>query len=478
MRHYTALILLIVALLWGISLSAQQFPQSIFFSGITTGDELGVLYQSNQNYDIIYYHNDGTMQSTPTTQYNGLNGWYNANIPNTQHQYFGFKHDGDAIYINPVYWETGPSNLLSKHTQVTTDPTGDQAFTNTNLDITAFYVSFSADKFHFAIKNAGGGFPTNSGLTNFSYMAIMVQPDADPQSNPPVFGLMYTVNLAGIIGPGLYKITGSGFSGLQSIGSIESTIDAPNNTLYLSCNRSDLESDPDFMAWYDSDYPLVGSMAITSRITLVSGIQDADQSAPANIMFLPRTFNTENASIPELSELEYNFLNDSNTAIELSVNYYDADSNYPLLHHVFVDDVLWGSLQAVGNLDFGQIMQYSGSFDDLPIDWHSLSIRFSDNLSDVTQLEIINQVSNADDVLLPMAYSLYPNPASRYIYFKHAAKTEPKPVIYNLKGQRMTIAQSASKSSDQLWRMDISSLTQGVYIFKWEGKTKRFLKLD
>ncbi|MDZ4122181.1 MAG: T9SS type A sorting domain-containing protein, partial [Candidatus Cloacimonadaceae bacterium] len=325
--------------------------------------------------------------------------------------------------------------------------------------------------------NNGNGFPTSSGLTYFSYMAIMVNPDADPESNPPVFGLMYTVNLSGVISPALYKITGTGFGGLQNIGTIQTHIDTPSNTLFLSCAVADLMADPDFTSWFDPAYPLLGTMAITSRITLISGIQEADRSNAANILILPRLINTQNLHQPSLSDLSYQYTNPENSAMEIEISYSDMDHNFPIYHQVYIDGSFLGDLYPVGSIDFTGLQRYHTGEISLPAGWNTIELRFSDNGTDYATQTIINTSSASDLVSSPAAFAVYPNPATNLLNIKLSSslKQDGYINIYNLRGQIIKAIPINTYKEDSI-AVDISMLPPGLYFVNHGSTFKKIIK--
>ncbi len=462
-----------------IIVTAQVPLQNIFYAIDIPQNNLEILFESDRVDDVLSY-NDTGIQSFESGSYYNNDSWFRASMPQPIHNYLGFRGQAGDHRLNPIFWDNLGQNEINKYSLMTTDPVGDQNFTNVNLDLTAVYVTFTDERIYFALKNSGGGFPTSSGFTNFSYMAIMVNPNADPDSNPPVFGLMYTVNITGIIGPGLYKITGTGFSDLQSIGSIESTVDAANNLLFISCSRSDLEADPDFMSWFNPTYPLVGSMAITSRITLTGGTQEADSSPAVNILFAPRQINLGNQSAPVLSDpiVEYS---PEHSSASFSIVYSDADHNFPLASKVFLDGIYHSELVPAGDIDYSSGQMFLGAIVELPPlgSWAQIELQFSDDNINTTSHYFHAPVSNADDALALPKIKLYPNPAQNTVRISLPTHDKSTPIsIFNLRGQRLIQQQPGLPNYKGEYSLDVSDLPPGLYFMEYKGLRKRFIKAE
>ncbi len=475
-------LLLVSALMFYSGLSmlyAQASLDQVYYSGITHEGNLGVLANSFQQESILYYSNS-TIQSATMTSYLESEAWKSASIPVPDHPYIGFRGEGQNLRINPIYWQSLPSVNVNKLTQIVTDPAGDHSFNLNHLDLRAFHVAFTEDKIYFGIQNNGGGFPVSSGFTYFSYMAIMVNPDADPESNPPVFGLMYTVNLAGVISPGLYKITGTGFSSLQSIGSIESSIDAQNNMLYLSCNISDLLNNPDFTSWFNPQYPLVGTMAISSRITLTGGIQEADQCLPANLLLKPQQIQSVNNNQPVLTNLWHDYSDGSMQNIRIGVSYYDPDFNFPLNAEILIDNNFHGNMYPIEPLSFSTTQAFESGDILLPPLWDQIQLRFSDDGQNFVYETIINNTSITGDLPAQIISKLYPNPAKDGVKIQYTNNTDKSKAltVYNLRGQIQMQKSYYLAKGDGFISLDTSSLRPGMYIVSLGNQRVKIVKMD
>jgi len=472
MKWHLLFPLCLFSLVFRLSLFAQAPLSTVYYSGIDAQNNIGVLFNTD-NEDQLLFHRASQVTAQPSSIYH-YPQWRSATIPADAHPYLGFYSNQNGIRVNPIFRTEMNGLSLDKMTHVGDDPIGDANFPNAFLDLTSFSVAFTAEKIYFALRNASGGFPVSAGITYYAYMPILVNPAADPDSNPPVYGLMYTVNMAPIVSPALYKITGTGFGGLQSIGQIQSEIDTATNTLYLSCNIADLLADADFSAWFDPSYPLAGSMAITSRITLTGGTQEADSTTPANILFLPRAIPTANPSSPQISSATHSY-EDGMFGIE--VDYQDLDQNFPLVAEVYVDGVFFANLSPTLPINYANVQHFQLLPMPLSEEWESAQIRFSDNGSNIVSHTILNTTGMGENIHAPQSFSLYPNPARSFVKISGVddlGKTNTAVEIYNLRGQSLGTF-SLAKGSTPAYTIPIDNLQSGVYIMKLGTMQKRFI---
>ena len=304
------------------------------FSKVIIGDNPNQIDFITPTLQGEYYYLDQGIQSATLIPWDGSNFWMKGSILNAG--YLGFRNEAESL-INPIYWGESSVPPLAAFTPLDTDPIGDHLFTNSWLDITSSKVCFTQDRIFFAIKNNHTSFPVSSGLfTYFAYMPVLVNPASSPDENPIVFGLMYTVDVAGIMSPGLYKITGIGFNDLVRLGDIIYSIQ--DQTLILSCALSDLIADADFSSWYNPSYPLIATTITTSRITLASGTQQADLSAGAKLLLLPHHAQHQNLHTPVLSNAGYSVSTTPFYEFQVQIDFWDADGTFPDLAEVTIDD--------------------------------------------------------------------------------------------------------------------------------------------
>lgn len=452
--------LLILLALLGCSLSAiQDFSRLYSFDDPF---EIGFIAPS-EGAGSYYYLEDGSIQQSALESWQ--TGWKQGNI--TQPGYIGFRSLDDAL-MSPVWADIQPP--LAAFTSLFEDPEGDHLFTNPVLDILSMKIAATNERLYFAMQVAGNAYPVSSGFTYFAYMPVIVDPSADPEGNPIVYGLMYTVELGGLISPGLYKVTGIGFDGLTRLGNVQHSIE--DHTLILSCTLADLLADADFSSWFDPQYPLFTTTATTSRINLVNGIQQADVTAGIKVLYKPQYLDGSNLHAPILSNA-FMEIGDGPYKIIGLIDYQDQDHNVPRLARVRIDDLKSYPLMPIGELDFSQAVTYKSEELEFLGSWDKMTFEFSDGEGSV-EYSLPNPVSNSDEILLPAAaISMHPNPVRSSLYLK-SQSPQQQLKIYNLRGQLMREI-ALAKGETQL---DLSSLPSGIYFLQGKGvQSRRFVKL-
>lgn len=412
----------------------------------------------------FYYLSDGSIGELALQSWQ--TGWKQGSITGTG--YIGFRSADDAL-VSPLWADTQPA--LAAFTPLLEDPEGDHLFTNPVLDILSMKVAATDERLCFAMRVAGNAYPVSSGFTYFAYMPVIVDPSAVPEENPTVYGLMYTVELGGLISPGLYKVTGTGLDGLTRLGNIEHSIE--NGVLVLSCNMADLLADADFSSWFDPDYPVFATTATTSRINLVNGIQQADITAGINVLYKPQYLDGANLSSPILSNANID-TGEGPHEIIAYIDYQDQDHHVPRHAWVRIDDLERHPLSPVGELDYSTVMTYKSEGLEFPGNWEKLSYEFSDGWYNVTYI-YPNPVSVSDETLVPAAeISFYPNPVRASLYLKSQSSAPQQLGLYNVRGQ---VIQKIILPKGKI-ELDLSSLSAGVYFLHSKGmKSKRFVKL-
>jgi len=450
---------------------------NIFYTGVTTTGDQSVLVQAEQPLEVLI-KNSGAITSYLTGSYFDNADWQTTSYELPDYPYLGFRLNQAQQIINPVFWSQNTSPAFADLTLLETDPASDHLFNQVNLDILGVYASFSDQKLHFAIKNNGNGFPTGSGLTFYSYMVILVNPDADPDADPIVFGLMYTISIPGAISPGLYKITGTGTSDLENIGSIEHVIDSDNNLLILSCNISDLLADADFSSWFDpsAPNPMLIAQAISSRITLTGGTQTSDQTAGTRVIIKSREIQASNLNPPAPDDAQIMAVDDSHYA---TVSYSDPDHNFPLQADVFIDETDQYPLSPQLPYNYDSVVLFSSPLFTLPDNWEVIRFRFSDDDNSFTESFIYNDVNNSDEAMPAQTntLTLYPNPSTNKIWIKSSIPSGGFYLlnIYNVRGQQISTRPLVFIPDHKELEFDASKLVPGVYFVTLQSNTGRFL---
>ncbi len=463
--------------LCGVYLFAMPTYGGVYFSGIYGNNQIDILFNSEFNENLIYQTTTGTA-SQAMVPWNGLAEWQTCSITMPANNNIGFHSDTPEVWATPVFWEGEGTPPLSYFSPLESDPIGDHLFTSAWLDITNCEVCFSGDRLYFAMKNNSTSFPISSGLTYFAYMPILVDPASKPDEGPVVFGLMYTVIFPGIMTPGLYKITGTGTSDLTLIGNIESSV--VDQTLILSCSMEDLAADPDFMEWFNPQYPLVTASATTSKITLVSGSQQADMTNGARLLLTQTSIPSANAFAPMLSEPLYAYEPGEQATLMASIVYSDLDGNFPRIASVSVDggDEYPLVPDTTFSGDFINGERFTSPTIYLANTWNQARFRFSHGDSFV-YYTLNSSAIDDEEVLMPIPkLSIYPNPARNSLTIKSDAPFKREVSIYNLRGQKvMACNLSDAKSANEL---DISQLSPGVYFVQDSAVSKtpqKFVKL-
>ncbi|MEF3694897.1 MAG: T9SS type A sorting domain-containing protein [Candidatus Cloacimonadota bacterium] len=475
--------LVIVCLLYCLAagLTADPLDKVYFSPGSDTDPYINILYNAGAYLDIYYLDQFGMLQTQNTTQFMGNEEWsYGTISPLPSHPWVGLQ----GIYsipmsrnrfgmANPIFFPQAQGMPHhSKFCPVESDLSGDHNFTLAHLDILESKIAFSEDKLHYAIRVNSNSFPTSSGLTFYSYMGVLGDPAADPNSNPIVFGLMNTVNVSGVIGPGLYKIIGTGINDLEQIGEIEITNYEADGVMVLSCNLADLLADPDFSSWYDPQYPLISTMALTSKITLTGGTQTADDTAGMSVLLRPIELDYSNLHAPQISGITTS-LDGSN--LRVSFDYTDQDPNHPT----------WIKVRVDGSADYHLYPTITGGIEqgirfesvDIPLSttWQELEIDFIEGgIHHLVQHQ--NPVSNQDQHAPRPTLQIYPNPASSSIYYslenlERLDEEIPTLKLYNFRGQLIQELSAPARSGS----IDLSGLSSGVYFLRWGAVSKRFV---
>jgi len=453
-------------------LPAQPMLDKLFSSGVYNGNQVDILVHGPSGTSAIYFIGAEGFSSQLTPAWNS-DSWQAGTIGIPTNGYLGFWYPYPEYTVNPLFYPGQQQPDLSYYTGYGTDAIGDNLYTSAPwLDIAAVKGSFSADRLYFAIVNSQGSFPVSSGLTYYAYMPVLVDPDSVPEDNPIVFGLMFTVSVPGVINSGLYKITGSGFSGLTRIGDIETSVQ--DGYLLLSCSMADLLADPDFSSWFDPSDPRVAAVVTTSRITLINGIQQADITLGLDLLLRPQAIPLQNLAEPTLSEAA--LLDNQQGLLIPQITYFDADHNFPHNASFSVDGGEEHPLSPVqldlDAFDLPVVFSHPGVSE--PESWNELRFRFSDGDSFVYHT-IVNSSAISDETQNPLpSVNLFPNPVRNLLILKTSGISSARYAVYNLKGQKIAEISLDGKNEIQL---NLQGFKPGVYFLKGRGQIKRFVKL-
>lgn len=356
---------------------------------------------------VLYGHTDGINMVAALAVEDGMES-VQADVPMVDGTTVacGFRVDYPSrLHIQPLPLPAGIP--VTEHlSHLNDDPEGDAVFEEEHLDIVADYCSFSVDSLFFGIRNKGGGFPVKVGSFYYSYLMALLD-SYDTTGNPVIFAVIYTVEETGIISPGVYKITAPGLVNMSKICDIGIHIHEAENTIILSCALQDLMSDPDF-DWYDPQTPAFDATAITQKITLASGTQEADHTDGVTIY--PRMYELAPGvnTMPVISNPR---IIDAGGSPSLMIDYFDADAHFPIVAQVFFDNDPTAHTMLPQSLDYSAPVVY---ITNTPIAWSLAHFVFSDNETDEVVIDFENSAVGAGpNPCIPRAYTLvkvYPNP--------------------------------------------------------------------
>jgi hypothetical protein len=381
------LLFAVCVLLAGSTAHAYDYWNDIRHSALLPGNTVNIRMENPAGAGIenfLLYANGGIFEQTMTPIADGpstLSGTVPG--PVTAARYYGFRlTQGGEVDLMPVRIGNGITPVPGDLTHLSADPTGDALYGYVNLDLTECRVSFSGDRLYAALRNAGGGFPVNSGLTFFGYLLGIANPaQADPDT---VWGMMQTYTQAGVISPGLYRITGSGLSNLTKIGDVQVQQFPATNELLISCRLADLLADPYLAAWYDPADPALGIAAFTQRITLLGGAAEADRTPGGDCYLREFSISPGPNQLPALANGD---IQDTGSGAFAQVEYTDANGHCPVLSEIVFDGSLSFPLYPL-TLDYTSSVTYRTAPGIGPLangTWTTAVFRFSDNETNLVE---------------------------------------------------------------------------------------------
>lgn len=450
------------------SLKAQDLTQ-IYCSGLNPDQSVDVLINSSASGEFFWLDAANTIHTGISAGYWDAAGWQYGTLAAPQHPWLGFRRGGSEPLANPIYFPEAGGNIVhTRFSPLETDPLGDHAVGESYLDILETRIAFSESKLYFTIKNNDSSFPVSSGITFFSYMGILVDPDASVP-DPIVFGLMYTVDVAGIIAPGLYKITGTATSDLILLGEIETSIDAPNGTLTMSCDLADLTNDPDFSAWFDPNYPRIGTAAMTSRISLTGGNVTSDTTAGIDVLLKPQLITLANAAAPQITDPHVVW---NESVLSLTVTYSDADQNIAQNCQFRIDGGSALPLFPANFTGFAQPVDYVSQPVPVSGTWNTLQVSVV-NAGQVYTFDFNNTATSDEAAPSLPALEIQPNPARNVLYYNiREHKAGMKLGIFNLRGQ-LLLEQLPPLRAGQI---DLGDFPAGKYLLRYGSAQLWFTK--
>ncbi len=473
------IILIVAVFTFSLAILASPLIDNIRFSAPTIDDHIIVRGELSFFYDLSFYYADNGIWQYENFEFieDSINSYQTElPAPNDSPLKVGLRAYNDVVSeldagvaIQPIPLAAEEEVQINNLNWLVNDTSEDASVEESFLDIISTHFTYNDEKLFFAIENNGGGFPVSEAIWGpfYSYISLIIPNDI----NLTPFGLLYTVNQAGIIQPGLYKITGTDMTDIELIGEIETNIDSDNNLLTLSCDWSDLYADDDFNSWFDPEQAMFSTVAGTGMITLAGGMQETDYTYPA-VVFLDQLVleNTENI-LPQISSIQENEL----TGL-LSFSYLDENHNFPLTCYAVINGIDTLTFHPLSHDFTDQVNFESDQVSDLIINgWEEITVTVSDNNLDFVT-STIEQVENYDTQIITPTTQItnFPNPFNpeTTISFNIVNPARVKLDIFNIKGQKVTSLGEDfySKGNHQvLWNAKDDSgksLPSGIYYLK------------
>jgi hypothetical protein len=406
--------------------------------------------------NTVHWLADG-LQQTPLLAVDDGPSTVEATVPGpvSSDRSYGFRLvQGDDVDLLAPRLPTGATPDLADLLRLQTDPAGDAGFDRVNLDLVDCRLGRDGARLWAALTNAGGGFPTADGFTFFSYLLGINNPAvADPET---VFAMIHTVDVSGVIEPGLYQINGTGIDDLVKIGEIEVTELAGASTLLLSCELADLEANPVFQAWYDDADPRLGVAAFSQQITVFGGAQEADRT-PGGVWHLREVALEAGGNLPpQLADL---VIPEAGGGAAVTVTYADPDGNCPVLDDLVIDGATYPLRPQ--SLDYAGPVSYASAPALPPVEdgtWTEIVARFSDDAVVVQEItEAAVGVADARGIGLQLRAAPNPFTARTEFAFRLPRDQAVELAVHDLAGRRVaTLAQG---------RLPAGAHTRG-----WDGR--------
>jgi Secretion system C-terminal sorting domain len=388
-------------------------------------------------------------------------------------RYFGFRSeiidpapDQVPFIAAPVFNQSGTTPEFEQLSWLLEDEEGDVNQGLAFLDITGILVSYDEDGLYLAMQNNGEGFPVSEAIWGPFYAYILII--TPPELTDVPFGMLYTVDQQPYVQPGLYKMVGETMDDFQMVGEIDYTIDLDNDLLILECLWEDLLNDEDFTAWFDPDDPQFDFLVSTNIYSLDNGLEEVDFSDICHVYPQQFTAVSQENILPVISDFQ--IIEDS----LISLSYYDENSNFSLIAQAVINDTTFLELYPQ-SLDYSQPVTLL-SMESHPLlindSWTSITLRVSDNFTDIVEETIINTDINPDYIPQPESlFTCYPNPFNPEVVISFNksdfAGQKAELGIYNLKGQlleNLTSALDSAPDGNIVW--DAAAYSSGIYLVK------------
>jgi hypothetical protein len=474
------IIILIILLFSFLALTAQTATpwQYVRHSAVDNNNQVHVRFnagpEATGNYQFYHWLNN-SWQELGLDNYETLA--YEALLPFSTGQTLKWRlrnsYDlGGVSYVavNPGFLssDTFPPALASLG-YIADDPVGDSVSVYfSNLDLTGSWAGWSNNKLYAALSNNANSFPVFNSLTSYNLYFAGIASSATAISDSSIYAMIYTFNIPGVITPGLYKLginVADTTVTYQNLGSIQTQV--VGGKLMLSCNISDLTSDPNFGTWppqFNSLGFMAGSMRINLDLaTMTPSFGIGDMTGLAQLIYEAYSYTPAANSLPVISDviIESNYV---------QFTYSDANQDFPLAANIEYFDSPPIQSFTPSSLDFSQPVIMTAYN---PMGWASAQILVSDNNINFVSYTIGD--ANDDDIIpYTPDIKVYPNPFNPNHGVLHIDTPRQKALdsnayIYNGKGQLVRVVKpdypmvwDGKSSSGQL-------VGDGVYILKYRN---------
>ncbi len=295
-----------------------------------------------------------------------VSGSINYFPPSGNLEYY-FRSETDTIVIsqspkNTVNTFPVPADLL---TDMGSDPVGDTVGAlGTWLDITGCAMSYSDTRIFARLTNAGGGFPTSSGLNFFLYSVGIIDPDA---TDSAAYAMIY-VNVPFVLSSGLYRINPVD-SSFSKIGNISTNI--TGNNLSLACNITDLTAQAGWSTWPPpSGLILIAPVTATQNL---SSLASNDIGTAGGFVPASQSISYGTNTAPTLSSPLVTSVAESAVA---SIIYNDSDNNLATLRQFVLADTPHEMVACEKHYQTGTAFSATADFDTTG--WYEYFFVFSD----------------------------------------------------------------------------------------------------
>lgn len=428
--------------------------------------------------ECYYRANGGAWQAAAAEPY--ADGVAQALVPYEFGQVLRYRlrlaleYMGESVaYMQPAFWDDDAfPPQAANMALIGTDATGDSVMVYaTNLDLTDTFFAATDNKFYSALANVANSFPTMNSLTSYNFWATTI---ANPEAlaDSVVFALVYTFNIPGLISPGLYKLgmDSTGTPTFARVGNIQSQVSG--GKLYLACNLADLTGDPDFGIWPNAFNALmVTSLSMKIDIDLQTMQPEfgfGDYSSVGMLEFTDYRYQVSQNTLPQY----LNFELPQNPPV-LSVDYLDADGDFPLIAEFQVEKPVVDTVQLTPNSqDYSQIVNYTTQFSYNPM---IATLRFSDNGIDIVEYDYLIGDAPPPGASVPQLSCAMPNPlgpGSNLITLSGLEKGPLEVGIFNLRGQKLAELYQGIAVQPEL-QLNFSGAVNGIRL----GSGIYFLKL-